>query len=232
MREPYYRSPDGRIVIYCGDCLEIIPELEAESIDAIVTDPPYGIGWRRGRNDARASKAHPGIANDMDTTTRDAVLGLLPDKPAIVFGSFYSPFPARLKQVLVWHKPADSGLVGAVTGWRRDAEPIFLVGKWPRRKQHRSSVLHVRAGQSGTTTKTGHPHTKPLPLMIWLLEACARNALILDPFLGSGTTLVACVQTGRRGIGIEISEEYCRIAKHRIERALMQHRLPLEEAAG
>lgn len=111
------------VTLYLGDCREILPTLG--KVDAVVTDPPYGIGWRRGVNYARGSKAHNGIANDQDTSARDTLLEMV-DAPSIVFGSFYAPYPAKIKQLLVWHKPPDSGIVGSVTGFRRDAEPIFL----------------------------------------------------------------------------------------------------------
>src|SRR6185503_11733396 len=116
----------GNATLYLGDCLTVIPLLERPCV--VITDPPYGIAWKRGINNARASKAHEGIENDHDTSTRDAALELLHDVPALVFGSFYAPYPDDVKQVLVWHKPPDAGLVGSVTGFRRDAEPIFMVG--------------------------------------------------------------------------------------------------------
>ncbi len=212
------------VELYLGDCLDILPQLESSSFSAVVTDPPYGIGWSRGENKARSSMAHNGIEGDRDTSLRDRVLEMWADMPAVVFGSFYAPFPARLKQVLVWYKPADSGLVGCVTGFRRDAEPIFLVGPWPVRTVAWSSVLQSVNGQSKTTTETGYPHTKPVDLVKRLIDACPNGA-ILDPFMGSGTTGVACVQTGRRFIGIEISEQYFDISVKRIEQAQAQLRL-------
>src|SRR5689334_4637828 len=102
----------GRATLYLGDCRDILPTLP--KIDAVVTDPPYGIGWKRGTNNARNSKAHRGIANDHDTSARDAAI-VAAGVPAIVFGSFYAPYPPNTKQVLVWQKPADAGLVGSVT---------------------------------------------------------------------------------------------------------------------
>jgi DNA modification methylase len=78
----------------------------------------------------------------------------------------------------------------------------------------------------------GHPHQKPLRVMRWLVDLCAPPAAaILDPFMGSGTTGVACVQTGRKFIGIEIDPGYFEIAKKRISEAQLQIRMPLEEGA-
>ncbi|MGF6434362.1 DNA-methyltransferase [Bradyrhizobium elkanii] len=203
------------VTLYLGDCREILPTLNG--FDVIVTDPPYGIGWKRGVNNARSSKAHAGIQNDQDTSARDFALEQSP-VPAIAFGSFYAPFPKATKQVLVWHKPPDSGLVGSVTGFRRDAEPIFLVGDWPVRTVESSSVLRTLRGQAGITTETGHPHTKPVDLMKTLV-GLAPGQTILDPFMGSGTTGVAAVKLGRRFIGIEIDPAYFDIACQRIQAA-------------
>lgn len=215
---------ESDVTLLLGDCLDILPTLGR--VDAVVTDPPYGIAWKRSENRVRASKAHVGIVGDQDTSLRDAALETVHHVPGVVFGSFYAPFPDRLKQVLVWQKPADAGVVGATTGFRRDAEPIFLVGPWPFRFVAWSSVLRSQNGISGVTTETGHPHTKPLDLMVNLIRCLVPiGATVLDPFMGSGTTGVACVRTGRRFIGIEIDPGYFAIAQKRIAEAQMQ--LPL-----
>jgi DNA modification methylase len=209
--QPYYA--DASVTIYLGDSLEILPTLEA---DVVVTDPPYGISWRRGVNHARASKAHTGIRNDQDTSARDAALEATSSIPAVVFGSFYAPFPANLKQVLVWSKPADAGVVGSTTGFRRDVEPVFLVGPWPQRPVRWSAVLRPGAnGIAAVATETGHPHTKPIGLMRDILSKCPAG-VVLDPFMGSGSTLRAAKDLGRRAIGIEIDERYCEIAAARM----------------
>jgi DNA modification methylase len=191
-----------------------------------VTDPPYGIGWKRGQNNARNSKSHEGIKNDESTVCRDDAMEGFFNIPCIVFGSFYVKFPMKLKQVLVWHKPPDSGLVGSTTGYRRDAEPIFLCGEWPVVKCRQTSIIETTVGQSATTTETGHPHTKPVGLMRYLIEKIPLSPqTILDPFMGSGTTGVAAVQEGRKFIGIEIEPKYFDIACKRIEEAQKQLRL-------
>lgn len=211
--KPYY-DHDG-ITIYHGDCREILPELQGGA-EVLVTDPPYGIAWKRSANEARSSKAHAGITGDASTEVRDDALAILPDLPALVFGSFYAPFPARLKQVLIWPKPADAGVVGSTTGYRRDAEPVFMVGPWPIQTVKWSSVLLSGArGIAATVTATGHPHTKPTALMRTLIERCPAG-VVADPFMGSGTTLRAAKDLGRKAIGIEIEERYCEIAAQRL----------------
>ena len=187
--KPFYQ--DSYATIYCADCREVLPDVFG--FDLVLTDPPYGIAWKRGVNHQRASKAHQGIIGDGDTSARDWVLESI-DVPAIVFGSFYAP----------------------VTGFRRDAEPIFLVGEWPFQTVQFSSVLHSPNGQSKTVTETGHPHTKPIDVVMRLVEFTEAET-ILDPFMGSGTTLVAAKRLGRHSIGIEIEEKYCEIAARRLE---------------
>jgi DNA modification methylase len=208
---PYYE--DDRVTIYHGDCRPLIWHL---TFDVVLTDPPYGIGWKRSANPARLSKAHDGIANDEDTSVRDEVLGLCAGKPAAVFGSFYAPAPADVRQVLVWHKGDTQGVVGSTTGFRRDAEPIFLVGEWPVRTVEWSSVCRSHRGSwNDELTATGHPHTKPLDLIRTLVDRCP-DGVILDPFMGSGTTLRATKDLGRKAIGIELDERYCEIAARRM----------------
>lgn len=205
---PYYE--DGSVTIYHGDCREFLSEW-SPSDAVMVTDPPYGIGWKRGTNNARASKAHAGIVGDNDTSARDEILGLWGSAPAIVFGSVHVAPPSRLVQTLIWHKPADTGVVGSVTGFRRDVEAIYLCGRIPRRTVQWSSVL--RASHPKRYHQE-HPHAKPVDLMA-LLVGLVPQILVLDPFAGSGSTLVAAKMLGRRAVGIEVEERYCEIAAKR-----------------
>lgn len=156
---------DDHCTIYHGDCLELIGDLV---FDVVVTDPPYGIGWTRGVHAAKGSRAHAGIANDGDTSVRDAALMACVDRPAAVFGSFAAPPPEGVRQTLVWQKPPDAGLVGSTTCFRRDAEPIYMVGSWSVEKHDkRSSVLRSSVrGQGALSASTGHPHTKPVDLIV------------------------------------------------------------------
>lgn len=218
MNEPYYS--DDHVTIYHGDCLELLDKLK---FDVIVTDPPYGIGWKRSANPARASKAHAGIMHDEDTFHRDRVLTMF-DGPAVVFGSLYRAIPVGTRQVLIWQKPNDAGVVGSTTGFRRDVEAVYLVGEWPQRNACRSSVLRSTIPNIGSPSspagRTGHPHAKPDDLMRELVEWCPPG-VICDPFTGSGTTLRAAKDLGRKAIGIEIEESYCEIAARRMAQEVL-----------
>lgn len=215
MTEPYYT--DDSVTLYLGDCLEVDAWLEA---DVLVTDPPYGIGWRISQNDAAKSRAHSGIANDEDTAVRDAALTLWgDDRPAVVFGSFRADRPAGVVQTLIWRKPIDAGVVGSTTGYRTDVEPVFLVGPHLQRTSSRSSVLESRSNKNsymrlGRTAGSMHPHAKPPLILEQLIEWTA--GVVADPFAGSGSTLLAARNLGRQAVGVEIHEPYCELIATRL----------------
>jgi site-specific DNA-methyltransferase (adenine-specific) len=205
---PYYE--DDLVTLYHGDCREVTPW---QAAGVMVTDPPYGIGWRKGTNRAAGSFAHGGIQNDADVSVRDGVLRAWgQQRPAIVFGSFRAPFPDDVRQVLVWRKPIDAGVVGSTTGYRTDTELIFLLGAHAQRSACRSSVIETGGGVAAYRNE--HPHSKPTGLLERLIEW--TSGTVADPFAGSGSTLVAAKQLGRRAIGVELEERYCEIAARRL----------------
>lgn len=216
----YFRQ--GMVSPYHGDCREVDAWTAAS---VLVTDPPYGIGWKKGLNRAAGSRAHAGIVGDADTSVRDEALAMWCHRPAVVFGSFYAPHPLGVRQVLVWQKPNDAGIVGSTIGWRRDVEPIFLLGNdWPRLTPKWSSVVRSGApmigGASGTAGRAGHPHAKPIDLLTTLIERSPQGT-VADPFAGSGSTLVAAKMVGRAAIGVEIDERYCEIAATRLSQNVL-----------
>lgn len=223
---PYYA--DDLVTLYHGDALELLPVLMRLSMlaEVIVTDPPYGIDWglhgkgRKGK--MRGSRLHPGIVGDKDTSTRDAVLEMWADHPGIVFGTWRQSAPARTAQALVFQKSPDTGIIGSVTGYRNDWELVFLTGKWPPRTVMWSGVLRSTTGLNarGGIQDIGHPHAKPQDVMVPLVDS-APPGRVLDPFAGSGSTLVAAKSLGRKAIGIEIEERYCEIAATRCSQEVL-----------
>ena len=214
----YYQ--DDYVTLYHGSCRD---PGEWLSGDVMVTDPPYGIGWEgsyvagHGRGPRKIRRDTPdGIANDGDTTARDEALALWSPRPAMVFGSFRAAPPAGVVQTLIYQKPATSGVVGSYTGFRRDIEPVFLVGDWPRRSVMWSSVLSTNVGHISHLVKQfGHPHVKPVDLLRDMILKCPPG-VIVDPFAGSGSTLRAAKDLGRKAIGVELDERYCEIAAERL----------------
>jgi hypothetical protein len=216
MSDPYYQG-DG-VTVYLGDCREVTEWLAA---DVLVCDPPYGIGWKVGKYNG--AEQHAGIRNDEDTAARDAVVKMWGDRPGLLFGSPVVAPPAGTRQALVWQKPPDAGIFGALAGWRRDWEAIHLIGPWRQAPAARSSVIRsgapslmpLVAARYRKDTGTGHPHTKPRDVMETLIAECPPG-VITDPFAGSGSTLLAARAQGRRAIGVEIEERYCELIASRL----------------
>jgi DNA modification methylase len=214
---PYYA--DESVTLYHGDCREVQAWLVA---DVLVTDPPYGIGWSKGAwtKGAHNPAANSGIQNDADTSVRDAALefwGAV--RPALVFGSLDAAYPADWRRMLVFAKPPHAGLIGCRAPWFRNWEPIFVLGQWPDQTPRRDAVVRTRhkaaSGYSGYATAAGHPHAKPVDVLASLIEVCPPG-VVADPFVGSGSVLVAAKTLGRRAIGVEIEERYCEVAAKRL----------------
>ena len=216
--DPYYQ--DDHATIYHGDCLEIMSSL---TYDVVVTDPPYGIDWSVGDHRKSRSKAHDGIANDKDTSVRDEALALSGDRPIACFGSLYLAPPEGTKHIAVWKKPCDAGVVGSTIGMRRDIEAIYFLNVWPTKTARWSSVVESVATGMRSYMPAGahHPHAKPEDIMARLIEM-SEHGTVLDPFMGSGTTLRAAKDLGRKSIGIELEEKYCEIAAKRLAQEVLE----------
>jgi site-specific DNA-methyltransferase (adenine-specific) len=203
---PYYDH--AGITIFLGDCLQILPLLEA---DVLSLDPPYGTDEHGGYG--RRQLGLETIANDSDTGVRDAVLLQWMGRPAIVFGSPRRPEPVGPWDYrLVWDKRSP----GLGAPWRWQHEMIYLRGEWDN-QPGTPSVLSFAAGNA--MRERWHPHEKPVPLMFALLRGTA--GVIVDACMGSGSTLRAAKDLGRRAIGIEIDERYCEIAARRLSQEVL-----------
>ena len=196
--------------LYLGDCLDVLPTLG--KVDAVVTDPPYGIAHSSNRG---ASWADSVIEGDQDTSVRDAVVTWCGSLAFAMFGK-WTVKPPKCRACLVWDK-GHAGSGDLSMPWKPNWEQIYIGGKgW---YGHRGSGV-LTGPQMITWESAGrvHPHEKP----VWLLEEIITKAprgTILDPFMGSGTTGVACINTGRRFIGIEKEPKYFEIALRRIREA-------------
>lgn len=207
----YAEDGDG-LELYGGDCFA--PENAAWlDADVLVTDPPYGIAWQGTSYKVR--NVREAIQGDADSGARDAVLAAWGDRPAVVFGSPMRPPPEGTRTVLAWQKPGDSGLLGAIAGYRRDWEAVYLIGAgWRAMPAERSGVIKA-GGSTMNNYLSGHPHAKPVDLMAYLIRY-APPGVIADPFAGSGSTLLGARIEHRRAIGVEISPAYCALAARRL----------------
>lgn len=206
--EPYYT--DGQVTLFLGDCLEITDWLHA---DVLLTDPPYGMAFESSRIPGNRRP----IANDRDATVRDKALTLWGDKPACLFGTWRIERPKSTRQVLIWDKRgAGPGMGNLDTAFGTSHEEIYLLGHWAKRAARRGSVITTESSPSELTTRIGHPTPKPVGLMETLIAA-APDGIVADPFAGSGSTLVAARNLGRRAIGVEIEERYCEIIAKRLD---------------
>ena len=202
---------DCRLIL--GDCLEVMPTLG--TFDAVVTDPPYGIGENNERNLSRVNMAAPrdyGVFGWDGATADDGVsLAVQISRNAVVFGGNYYDLPPT-SCWLIWDKQNTGDFADCEMAWTN-------LNKAVRRIYWRWNGM-IRKGHE----ERFHPTQKPLGVMQWCIEHLPPNATtILDPFMGSGTTGVACVKLGRKFTGIELEPKYFDIACKRIEEA---HRQP------
>ncbi len=212
----------GNATLYLGDCREILPTLP--KVDAVVTDPPYGIGYQSGHGTAALWKAGDIIYGDENTLVRDRILSLILTKfgniPTLVFGTWKAARPAGTKMVLIWDKGGALGMGDLSIPWKPDHEEIYVKGGPFVGNRDSGSVLRHPPVQSMAKNGREHPTQKPVRLIIDLLRK--TTGTVLDPFMGSGTTGVACTQLGRKFIGIELEPKYFDIACRRIEDAQRQ----------
>lgn len=212
----------GNAELWCGDCRDVLPLLPKH--DLLLTDPPYGLGDLLHRPGRGAWDKHYGDgAPTWDReASADGVMDALAkaDKAVIWGGQFYLLQPSRCW--LSWNK--------IVRNWSSsEAEHAWTNLDKPNR------VFDYSHGQLATEGKHYHPTQKPVPLMAWCLCQSGLLDTVLDPFMGSGTTGVACAQLGKAFTGIERERRYFDIACERIARAQAQGQLlphdPPEPAA-
>lgn len=217
--KPYYEH--GGITIYNADCREVLPTMETGSVDLCLTDPPYSVGVNYGNDsDLRPLSVFipwlKGIFTDCAK--------LLPSGGGLAFFCANKHLPSVLSGVIpdsliyTWtlslYKPY-ANTKGRGVEWSHWEPVIWAVKDKPSVRPCNDFVSYMKFPD---TSGKGHPSPKPLLGIRQMAERLCRSSdLILDPFMGSGTTLVAAKQLGRRAIGIELSEQYCEIAARRLE---------------
>lgn len=224
---PYYRGTTA--TLYRGDCRTILPQLH-DRVDLIVTDPPYGMRYESG---SRRHEEFGPIAGDDGTLDvgeciQLALKRLRHGRHVYVFGpnvldGLEVPEPGQL----VWDKEM-FGAGDLTVPWGPSWEPIWFSSNIPSAanrvngegslavRMRRGSVIRCQRPNSRGVDR--HPTEKPLPLLRQLIESSSvLGETVLDPFAGAGSTLVAATIEGRKSIGIELEERYCKSAAERLQ---------------
>lgn len=221
---PYY--DEGGITIYHGDCRDVlqlcrcVPGLRhADSCisgaDLVLTDPPYGIGdrWAKsamiGRNGSSRLWGNGETWDDAPPDAATIRLVIAAGKRVIIWGGNYFGLPPS-RCWLVWDKVQKFTGADAELAWTNLDAPVRV---W--------RLSRIAAFGNNAESVKQHPTEKPITLMRWCLDLAGGDGTVLDPFMGSGTTLRAAKDFGRRAIGIEIEEKYCEIAARRLAQEVL-----------
>lgn len=210
----YYQ--DESVTLYHGDCREETAWLEA---DVLVSDVPYGMSFRSGM---RGHFGESEVAGDGDTSARDDALRLWGDRPALVFGRWSIPRPTNTRMVLTWEKGNHVGMGALSLPWKPNTEEVYVLGDGFTGHRGSSVLRHLAIAGTVGRAQDGtrhHPTQKPLDLMADLIAKTVGT--VADPFAGSGSTLVAAKQLGRKAIGVELEERYCEVIAKRLAQGVL-----------
>lgn len=213
---PYYF--ESGITIYHGDCLEILPELGP--VDLVLTDPPYGMGRFETDGKDFLVVVGPALTEAFRHLPDGGSMFAFTSTAEVV--NLANAVKAPFKRLLWMYKPADCTY--PLQGWLLKSEAIlWFMADFPctlieRKPFRHDCYVHYKVGQEGVE---GHPTVKPISVIKDFVLRCPVNGVILDPFMGSGTTLRAAKDLGRQAIGIEIEEKYCQIAVQRLRQEVL-----------
>jgi len=224
MIKSYFETELGKL--YNGDCLEVMQEMDDNGIDLVLTDPPYGIKTAMTGKTGKVGGGHVVPSTEYGYQEWDKKI---PNKiyfdemkrigkNQIIFGgNYFAEYLDNSPCWIVWDKH--------ITGNFADCELAWTSFK---RAIKRYSILWNGMLRVEKEYKRTHPTQKPIRLFCHILEDFTKgNDLICDPYLGSGTTAIACERFNRKWIGIEISKQYCDIAVQRIKQETAQYKLEL-----
>lgn len=231
---PYYS--DEWVTLYHGDCREVLPMLPRGSVDLVLTDPPFFMPathyqsrtqWQRSWGDTSVLAAFWGVVLDSVIPLMRATGHLISfcngDSYPVFYPEVYRRFDTM--KCIVW----DKGSIGMGRVWRNQHE-LLLAARWETSTfveigGSRSDIIKAKIIPSSERT---HPVEKPTSLLAPLIEPTTLpGALILDPFAGTGSTVLAARMAGRRSIGIEAEERYCEIAAKRLAQDVFDFAAPV-----
>ena len=203
--KPYYDHKG--ITIYHGDCLEILPDLEP--VDLVLTDPPYGVDFKYESYSDTKNEHESKISAWFDILRRAGNI------LAVSCGIVNIWNWPKANWVLCWHKPFS---VGHSPFGANNWEPLLVYTENGRRCERQSDYFKA----TFIKEHFDHPCPKPKHWAMGAIQILSKpNEIIIDPFMGSGTTLVAAKELGRKAIGIEIEEKYCEIAVRRLAQEVL-----------
>ena len=214
-----------------GDCLELMKDIPDGSIDLVLTDPPYGMGFKSNYRKEKYNE----IRNDKSLEWLEKYVGecfrILKDNTAVYFFCSWHNIDVfkqaiekkfKIKNILIWEKNNTS--MGDLKGsYAPKYEMIIFAHKGRKLLNGFRYADIIKANRTGNKL---HPTEKPVDLLeLFVKNSSGENEVVFDGFMGSGSCGVACVNTNRRFIGIELDEGYFEIAKKRIEEAQAQSRI-------
>ena len=212
----------GNATLYCADCMEVLPMLDR--VDAVITDPPYGIGADKGKKGSipfKGGKAyemayHPENQWDNERPPSEVIKAVVNAGTSAILwgGNYFADYLTAQGRWLWWDKCQTMPSYG-------DGELAWT--NLPQTTPKKFTLANNKI--FADRTERHHPTQKPLELMLWCIGFLPAARVILDPFMGGGTTGVAAVQLGRAFIGIEREERYFQIACERISNAVAQGQL-------
>ena len=238
--KPYYEH--GGITIYCGDCREVLPGLEPA--DLVLTDPPYAVSVSGSQVKSRTARGGRNGTRRLDFFAGDADWDAM--RSVVLAGCLAASDLAPTLYIWCGHRSfgdlvyslEESGFATRFLVWRKTTPAPAPPGNWTSAAElcvyayrhvspsfgrgYCENVLEAQTMRPGQPDKTGHPTQKPRGVIDPLVQkGCPEGGLVLDPFMGSGTTLRAAKDLGRRAIGIEIEERYCEIAAKRLAQEVL-----------
>jgi DNA modification methylase len=214
--KPYYCH--SGITIYHADCREVIPFLE--QCHCVISDPPYGLGKLSGTTSIERNRNAYASYDDTEENVKDIII------PAVIMaldhtGGGRGLITPGAKCCFLYPRPNIIGgffqpaAVGMNPWGFASFNPVLFYGKDPHQGKH---ITPTMVSLTGMASDDRHPCAKPYKAMTWMVKKGTLDGeIVLDPFMGSGTTLVAAKNLGRKAIGIEISQEYCDVAISRLE---------------
>ncbi len=217
--KPYYE--DEFVQIYHGDAREILPSLP--KVDLVLTDPLYGVGLNSFDDNFAVSP------EGLKLAPADLAVVFMSPRRVVEFANAVNP-PWNFERVLWMEKSADISFPWR--GWLMNSEAIMVFSK-PDAKWSTPEVYSRDCYRVGPWGKNGHPNAKPPSVVADIIMKMSAQT-ILDPFMGSGTTLRAAKDLGRKAVGVEIEERYCEIAAKRCNEAQpsMYHLIEAKERQG